>query len=80
MPRRRPFRNWFHIWRNRVVKGLRHFGGESHTLRRQTAQVYESNSSVVSLKFLSQFDETKWFEQHPSGAKAQLIFRRLRHD
>jgi hypothetical protein len=35
---------------------------------------------VVNLKLLSQFAERKWIEEHPSGAKAQWIFSRLRHD
>jgi len=34
----------------------------------------------VNLKLLSQFAERKWIEEHPSGAKAQWIFSRLRHD
>ena len=31
---------------------------------------YERHSGVVSLNFVEQFDESRWFEERPSGAKA----------
>ncbi len=37
-------------------------------------------SSVLSLKFLEQFEESKMFQKLRSGAEAHLVLQCFRHD
>ncbi len=37
-------------------------------------------ASVLSLKFLEQFEESKMFQKLLSGAEAHLVLQCLRHD